>query len=249
MHAKLPGRGVVFDADDQLRRLGRVRRSTGRTAALMRRIYGSTAAYLDLLFVDHGIFRLVYLNRHRLGERAWRSAQPAPHDIRALARQGVRTIVNLRGVRLCGSYELERAACTRYGIALVDFQVHSRRAPAREDLRAARDLFERIEYPMLMHCKSGADRTGLMGALYCLLKEGAPLAEARKHLSLRYGHFRQSDSGILDLFFERYAQDSRTRPMPFFEWVETVYDPEALQRSFQTRGWVGRLADRVLQRE
>lgn len=229
--------------------LGWARSRSLRAPALMRRIFASAATYLDMLFIDHGIFRLAYLNRHRLGDRAWRSAQPAPHDIRALARQGLRTIVNLRGVRSCGSYRLERAACERYGVALVNFQIRSRRAPTREDLRAARELFERIEYPMLMHCKSGADRTGLMSALYCLLKEGAPLAEARRHLSPRYGHFRQTGSGILDLFFERYAQDSRRRPMPFFEWVESVYDPEALQRSFQARGWANRLADQLLQRE
>jgi hypothetical protein len=54
-------------------------------------------AYVDMLLVDHGIFRLGYLNLHRLGDRAWRSAQPAPYQIRSLARQGLRTIVNLRG--------------------------------------------------------------------------------------------------------------------------------------------------------
>jgi hypothetical protein len=37
--------------------------------------------------------------------------------------------------------------------------------------------------------------------------------------------------------------------MPFFEWVESAYDPEALQRSFQARGWASRLADQVLRRE
>jgi protein tyrosine/serine phosphatase len=220
-----------------------------RAPARMRRVFASAATYLDLLFIDHGIFRLAYLNRHRLGDRAWRSAQPAPHDIRALARQGLRTIVNLRGVRPCGSYRLERASCERHGIALVDFHIRSWRAPTREDLRAARELFERVEYPMLMHCKSGADRTGLMSVLYCMLKEDVPLAEARKHLSPRYGHFRQTGSGILDHLFERYAHDNRNRPMPFFEWVETVYDPEALQRSFRARGWASRLADQVLRRE
>src|SRR5687767_12266805 len=41
-----------------------------------RRLLGPAASHLDMLFIDHGIFRVVYLNRHRLGARAWRSAQP-----------------------------------------------------------------------------------------------------------------------------------------------------------------------------
>ena len=52
-----------------------------------------------MLFVDHGIFRLVYPNSHRLSDKAWRSAQPAPHQIRRFAKAGIRTIVNLRGER------------------------------------------------------------------------------------------------------------------------------------------------------
>ncbi len=211
--------------------------------------FGPLATYLDMLFVDHGVFRMVYVNKHKLGERAWRSAQPAPHHIKALAQQGVRTIVNLRGPRLCGSYWLEQEACRRYGVKLVDFQVRSRDAPRRSELFAARDLFQRIEYPFLLHCKSGADRAGLMSVLYRFLHEGVPLPEAKRELSLRYGHIRQADTGILDYFFERYLQDTATRPMPFFDWVEQVYDPEELRRTFRANGMANRLVNSILRRE
>jgi protein tyrosine/serine phosphatase len=217
--------------------------------AWVRCMFAPYASHLDMLFVDHGVFRLIYLNRHRLGEHAWRSAQPAPHHIRALARDGIRTIVNLRGERLCGSYRLERDACRLYGIELVNFKVRSRVAPSRDELRAMRSLFERIQYPMLMHCKSGADRTGLMSVLYLFIKEGVPLEQARKELSLRYGHARQAETGILDYFFERYLEDNRRHPMPFFEWVETVYDPDTLRRSFLAGGWVTWIVNSVLRRE
>jgi protein tyrosine/serine phosphatase len=195
---------------------------------------GKTADYLDMLLVDHGILRLAYLNKHRLGDKAWRSAQPAPHQIRALARQGIRTLVNLRGERECGSYRLEREACDRYGIALVDFSVvTSRRAPTFDDIMAVRALFDQVAYPMLMHCKSGADRTGLMSTLYCHFREGMPLAQARKHLSPLYGHWRWTGTGILDAFFARYLEDNRRTPMPFLQWVERVYDPAELTRTFR----------------
>jgi protein tyrosine/serine phosphatase len=216
-----------------------------RAPPWVRRSFGPLGCYLDMLVIDHGIFRLAYLNRHRLGDRAWRSAQPAPHDIRAMADLGVRTIVNLRGPRQCGSYWLEQAACGKHGIELVDFTLRSRAAPRREEIRAAGELFDSVEYPILMHCKSGSDRVGLMSALYRHLKEGVPLAEAKQQLSARYGHFRATHTGILDCFFERYMADNERTPMPFLEWVDKVYDPDELQRSFRAGGLSGRIVRRT----
>ena len=212
-----------------------------------RRLLGPAGCYLDMLFLDHGVFRLIYANQHRLGERAWRSGQPAPYHVGVLARQGLRTVVNLRGARMCGSYLLEKIACERHGITMIDFKIRSRVAPAREEIKAAAELFQRIEYPMLLHCKSGADRVGLMSVLYRFLVEGVPLMEAKQQLSLRYGHSRQGSSGVLDHFFERYIDDNRLRPMPFLDWIDKVYDPQELQSSFRGRG--SRLPNRMLRQQ
>lgn len=215
----------------------------------LRRSLGPPATYFDMLVFDHGVFRMFYLNRHRISVAAWRSAQPAPHHIRQWARQGIRTIVNLRGERVCGSYWLEREACERHGLKLVNFVMRSRAAPTREELRGARDLFETIEYPMLMHCKSGADRAGVMSVLYRFLKEGVPLEKAKEELSFRYGHIRQADTGVLDYFFERYLADNARRPIAFWDWVETEYDADELKRSFVAKGWANRIVTSVLRRE
>jgi protein tyrosine/serine phosphatase len=215
----------------------------------LRRVLGRPARYLDMMVVDHGVFRLAYANSHRISANAWRSAQPTPRQIRRFAKAGIRTIVNLRGARDCGSYWLEEEACARYGVKLVNFQMRSRAAPSREELRGAQKLFTEIEYPMLMHCKSGADRAGIMSVLYRFLHEGDPLIEAKKELSLKYGHISQADTGILDYFFEKYLEDTAARPKDFFEWVETDYDPVELKRTFKSRGWANRIVDSILQRE
>ncbi len=210
---------------------------------------GPAGAYLDMLFVDHGILRYFYVNQHRLGDKAWRSAQPAPWHIRRLARQGVKTIVNLRGERLCGAYYLEQRACADAGIKLVNFTIRSRAAPSKEEIRAARDLIGSIEYPALLHCKSGADRAGLMSVLFRHVHEGEPIETALSELSWRYGHVRQADTGVLDYFFERYLADNAKSPIPFFDWVETVYDPDELKASFHASGWANRLVNGILRRE
>jgi len=205
--------------------------------------------HFDLLLVDHGVFRLVYPNRHAVSATVWRSSQPAPHEIAVFAKRGIRTIVNLRGDRDCGSYRLQRAACRRHGIRLVDFPARSRAAPDRSFFHDVKTLFETVEYPMLMHCKSGADRVGLMSVLYLLLAEGRSAEEAKRQLSLRYGHIRQADTGILDAIFDAYIQHNRKTPNGFLDWIDTHYDAKALKAKFSARSWGNMLVDGILRRE
>jgi len=205
--------------------------------------------YMDLIFIDHGIFRAIYPNRHKLSDQAWRSSQPSPSDIRYLARRGVKTIVNLRGDRDCGSYRLEQIACRKHGIELVDFSVKSRAAPSSQEIREAKTLFETLDYPILMHCKSGADRVGLMSVLYMIFREGVPVIEAKRQLSLKYGHFRQADTGILDSVFDSYLDHHSREPIEFLDWIDNHYDPKAITQQFRADGWTNVLVNRVMRRE
>jgi protein tyrosine/serine phosphatase len=224
-----------------------MRRSiSDRSPAWLSRALEPVLDYVDLIFVDHGIFRMAYANRHRLSAQAWRSSQPAPHDIRMLARRGVKTIVNLRGDRDCGSYRLEIQACRKYGIELVDFSVKSRQAPAKRVFHEAKSLFDSIEYPMLLHCKSGADRAGLMSVLYMILKENVPVEEAKRQLSLRFGHIRQADTGVLDFVFDSYLARNKLEPMAFLDWIDAHYDEKAMTRNFKASSWANLI---VRQRE
>jgi protein tyrosine/serine phosphatase len=214
-----------------------------------KRLFGPALMRFDSMLIDHGLIRILYLNRHKLGPQAWRAAQPGRHNIKAFAAEGIKTVVNLRGPRVCGSYWLEQQACAKYGVTLVDCQMRSRAAPNREELRRARDLFDAIEYPMVMHCKSGADRVGLMSVLYSHFKLGMPIAQAKSELALRYGHIRQADTGILDHFFECYLAAAAKSPIAFWDWVETVYDPAEVTRTFQANGMATRIVSSVLRRE
>jgi protein tyrosine/serine phosphatase len=205
--------------------------------------------HFDLVAVDHGIFRFAYLNLHEIAPGVWRSAQPGPRDIRRLAKRGLRTVVNLRGKRDCGSYRLEQQVCEKYGVRLVNFKMGSRAVPKPQQIHAAAALFEEIEYPVLIHCKSGADRAGLMAALYLLLREGRPLNEATRQLSLRYGHFKQADTGVLDHFFESYRRQTRAEPMEFMRWVDERYRPKQVAKEFKPGGVTNFLVNRLLKRE
>lgn len=221
------------------------KRARGAMDTPRRRIMG----HVESLFIDHAVFRLAYLNRHRLSDKMFRAAQPTPGQIRDLAAAGVKTIVNLRGSRDCASYILEEEACRRHGVALVNFPIKSRDMPSKQNLHRAQEIFDSIAYPALLHCKSGADRAGLMSVLYLLVHEGQTLEQALKHLSWRYGHIKQAKTGMLDYFFELYALANAKRPIGFYDWVDNVYDPEAAKQGFTAGIWASRLVDGVLKRE
>ncbi len=206
-------------------------------------------AWMSMIFVDHGIFRLFYLNQHSVGGRLFRAAQPWPHQIARFAAMGGKSLVYLRGGREHGSWPLEKEAAETHGLVLAEFLARSREAPAKDMLLSSPAFFANLAYPALIHCKSGADRAGFVAALYVLVHLKRPASEALEQLHARYGHFHWSRTGILDLFFERYRDTGEARGIPFLEWVEKHYDPEALQQDFKPGFWSNLLVDKVLHRE
>lgn len=206
-------------------------------------------AWVNMIFVDHAFFRMLYLNLHRLSPGAWRAAQPLPFQIRALARRGLRSVVTLRGGKSFGSLPLEIETCLNAGLHFETFEMRSRALPTREQIEGAVKLFQRLEYPVLFHCKSGADRAGMMSALYLTLQEGVPVAEARKQLALRYGHLSSGKTGILDSFFDAYQADQPDGTMPLLDWVRTRYDADALTAAYKSGRIADFLTEAVLRRE
>ena len=65
-----------------------------------------------------------------------------------------------------------------------------------------------------------------------------------KQLSFRYLHVRQAKTGMLDSFFEAYAP-YEAQGMAFFDWVDTIYDPQALHDEFMARPWAEKLVDGI----
>jgi hypothetical protein len=81
------------------------------------------------------------------------------------------------------------------------------------------------------------------------VRDGVPISKAKEQLSWRYGHIRSADTGVLDAVFDRYLEDQAKTGISFWEWVDTVYDPEQISRSFKARGWANRLVNGLLRRE
>jgi len=178
-----------------------------------------------------------------------RTNQPSPVQIKYWAEQGIRRIINLRGGIHSGFHALEAEACKEHGITLVNFTVRSRDTHLPEEIFGLRDLFESIEYPALMHCKSGADRAGFAAALYMHFRQGQRIEQASQQLSIRTLHIKQGKTGMLDAFFEAYLEFSTKKPISFSDWVEFEYDRDGVKADFMA-SWIGNITvDKILRRE
>jgi protein tyrosine/serine phosphatase len=194
---------------------------------------GRRRARRELVWGDHGFLRVRFRNLHRISHEMFRANQPSPEQIARYAGElGLKTILNLRGASPKGYYLLEKEACERHGIDLVDFQVFSREIPKPEAVLAAKRLFDSIAYPALMHCKSGADRAGIMAVLYQHFRGGQSIEQALEQLSGKYLHIRHGKTGVLDFFFETYLSEGKPKGLTFEQWVEQGYDAAALKQRF-----------------
>lgn len=140
---------------------------------------------------------------------AYRSNQPTPADLATYAgRYKIRTVLNLRG-RDDGSawYRDEAAAAKRLGLTLIDFPLNAGR---RLDAKTAADLVAVLRdapRPILIHCRSGADRTGLASVVYLARIAHENEETAERQLSIRYGHF------AVPFFSPAYAMDESWEDM------------------------------------
>jgi protein tyrosine phosphatase (PTP) superfamily phosphohydrolase (DUF442 family) len=182
---------------------------------------------------DHGFLRRYWTNMFEIAPGVWRSNHPTAARFTALAQQGIQTIITLRGNPTTPWAVLENEACTRLGLCLEIVALRSQRAPSRHDLQTLIELFRSVGKPVLFHCKSGANRTGLASVIFLLVIEKQPLAQARKMLSWRYAHLSWTKAGVLDMLLDDFAASAGP---DFEDWLEHDYDAHSLQAKFESKG-------------
>jgi len=94
---------------------------------------------------------------------------------------------------------------------------------------------EKIPKPFVLHCKSGADRAGLVSALYLIVIKKLSVAEAKKQLSFKYLHLDFTKTGILDYILDVFAERSLIENIDFCEWLQKEYNADILNSSFKSR--------------
>lgn len=154
----------------------------------------------------------VYLgpNLHTvIRDRVYRANQPSAAGLKSIIESGgIRTVINLRGYSPDPAanhwYADEVQTNFEHDVSQEDVTWSAYVLPYPNELRRLIEIFDRTEYPVLVHCKQGSDRTGVAAGVALLLYTDASVFEAKQQLWPIYGHWPVSRTLAMDDFFTRY---------------------------------------------
>jgi tyrosine-protein phosphatase SIW14 len=100
-------------------------------------------------------------NFHQVDEHIYRGAQPHGEAFSSLAKIGIKTVIDLRGENS------EQTAVEKAGMHYVRMPWSGFKAPAESQIATVLALLaDSSAWPVFVHCKRGADRTGTAIACY-----------------------------------------------------------------------------------
>lgn len=99
-------------------------------------------------------------NFHKVTDTLYRGAQPSREGMRQLKQLGVKTVVNLR------AFHSDRDEIGDTGLAREHIHFNTWHAEDKEVVRFLKIVTNTNNAPVFVHCMHGADRTGMMCAIY-----------------------------------------------------------------------------------
>jgi protein tyrosine/serine phosphatase len=144
---------------------------------------------------------------------AYRSGQLWPGELELVIEEyGIRSIVSLVPPEPGQySYRAELVVSSARGIVRYEMPLSAESELSSDQLRELLSLLRKAPKPVLIHSKSGADRSGLAAAIFKYAIASRPVEEARAQLSVRYGHFPYIWSGTeaMDASFTRFLASAQ----------------------------------------
>ncbi len=154
-----------------------------------------------------GVYMRVQGNFHPItpGE-AYRSAKLDREKLEHyIKKYNIKSIVNLIGEDPRKPwYQEELQVSAQYNIEHYDITLSATEEPTDDAVRKIEEIFHHAPRPVLIHCKGGSDRSGLAAAMWKVIVDKAPKSEARKQLSIVYGHFPFGKTSAMDHFFDHW---------------------------------------------
>jgi tyrosine-protein phosphatase SIW14 len=116
-------------------------------------------------------------NLHQVTPTLYRGGQPTAAGMRQLKAMGVKTVINLR------SFNSDKDELGDTGLAYEHIYMKAWH-PEREDIiRFLQIVTDKDRTPVFVHCQHGADRTGLMCAIYRVAVCGWTKGEAIEEMT------------------------------------------------------------------
>jgi undecaprenyl-diphosphatase len=137
---------------------------------------------------------------------AYRSAQLDRDELEYyIKKYNIRSIVNLRGKNLNKPWYREEAKVSaEFHVAHYDISLSASREPSDENVNKLMEIFKAAPRPVLIHCQAGADRSGLVAAMWKVVVDKEPKSEAKEQLSILYWHIPIGKTSAMDRFFEKW---------------------------------------------
>ena len=116
-------------------------------------------------------------NLHRITPLLYRSEQPTALGMQNLEKLGIRTVINLR------YFNNDKDEVRGTTLRTAQTRILTWRIGDDHVIEVMRMLKQTENGPFLIHCQHGADRTGLMSAMYRVLEQGWTPADALAELT------------------------------------------------------------------
>jgi hypothetical protein len=165
-------------------------------------------------------------------DHIYRAGQMPPQALaRTIAAHRIRTVINLRGSNNVDAwYRDELAATNRASATQIDIAMSSCVWMSRAQLAAVIDTLDSADYPLLIHCSWGSERTGLVSAFTELLRPGSTIEDARAQFSLAYLFVRFGDGQVMAEHLDQYqswllGRKLQHEPANFRRWVKEGFKP------------------------
>jgi hypothetical protein len=138
--------------------------------------------------------------------QAYRSAQLDRDELEYyLPKYNIKSILNLAATNSSDRhYRDEIEVCRELNIVHYDLRLSADRKPSSHKIDRLIAILKTAPRPVLIHCKAGADRTGLAAALWKVIVDREPKSRAKKQLSLRFGHMPFGPTTAMDNFFTEW---------------------------------------------
>lgn len=190
-------------------------------------------AWRHFKYQDHAALRAIWRNFSPVADGVFRASQPSPPQLADYEESGIRSVINLRGAGKTSFYMLELESCKKLGLNLYSLNFCPGGLPTKQSLLDLFDIFETADKPLLFHCKSGADRTGLAAVLYLIHFEGNTVQAARRHLHWRYLHVKSKRMGVFDHIVDQFEIAHKKTAIALIDWIKDHYDQKEMAHSYQ----------------
>jgi len=122
-------------------------------------------------------------NFYQVDQNVYRGAQPSKDGLKYLAKIGVKTVLDLREADQRS--RAEEAMVTADGMKYVNIAMTGVAAPTDEQISKVLGILEENGGAVFVHCKRGADRTGVVIASYRIDHDGWDNAHALSEAKAR----------------------------------------------------------------